>query len=207
MYLIGITGSIATGKSTILSALREQGYPAIDADKVAHDMLENDDDLWAYLVSQFGDEILDAEGRICRSSLAALVFSNRQALRTLERKMHPLIRRELVDQFAEIYQKDKPQLAFVEAALLPQLGIDDLLSEVWIIETHHEQQLDRLQSERHYSAEEAEVRISAVPPYETAADIPSFRIDNSGSLQYTLQRVSTLVEAAIQRQSQQTRSE
>jgi dephospho-CoA kinase len=206
MYLIGVTGSIAAGKSTVLNHLRAQGHHTIDADKIAHDLLETDDDLWAYLVSQFGDEILDPEGRICRSTLAQVVFSDAEALRTLESRIHPLIREQLVERLARLHRDANAEVVFVEAALLPQLGIDDLLSEVWIVETHAEQQIDRLQHDRHYSAEEAETRIRAVPPYESALDVPTYRIDNSGPLQYTLQRVSTMVDAARARQSEQTRS-
>lgn len=194
MYLIAITGAIATGKSTILEHLAEMGFATIDADKVAHQILESDDDLWAFLVTHFGDSILDPDGSICRSCLARIVFGDEVALQKLENEIHPKVRQSILQQLETMTRKEADEVVFLEVALLDRLGLKEQIDEVWVVESPPAIQQQRLESGRHFSTEESKVRISASPLPDTSS-WPNVRfVDNSQSMQYTLSRVSELLQ-------------
>jgi len=197
MYLIAITGAIATGKSTILEHLSQMGYATIDADKIAHQILESNDDLWAFLVTHFGDSILNPDGSICRSCLARIVFNDEVALQKLESEIHPKIRQSILEQLNKLTKISTNKIAFLEVALLDRLGLSEQIDEVWVIESPPAIQQQRLESHRHFSPEESKVRIAASPLPDTAS-WPNVRfVDNSQSLKYTLSRVSELLEPVL----------
>lgn len=187
--IIGITGSIGVGKSTILRHLSELGYPTIDADLVVHAILSEDDTLWAKLVTYFGDEIIDDSGNISRSALARIVFSDIEELRELETMLHPLVLTRISEMLEALDSPLRSPLVFIEATMLLSSSLRSLCGEVWLVQTDPSTQTTRLIEGRHYSETEVEMRVSAVGNITPPDDIPYQLIDNSGAIEYTLRRV------------------
>lgn len=199
MYLVGITGSIASGKSTILKRLRELGYLTIDADEVVHQILEGDDQLWAKLVARFGDEILGDDGRICRSCLARIVFADAEELAFLESQVHPRVLEAIVHLLNSLLASEyDKELVFIEATLIFRSGFDSMMDEIWLVECPRSEQMRRLVEERNFSEEEAQDRVDAIPRFSSGQLSVCQRVDNSGTFEYTERRIDELLRAALE---------
>jgi dephospho-CoA kinase len=198
MYLIGIAGQIASGKSTIAEFVRKLGYTLIDADHITHQVLEEDDDLWAKLVTRYGDEIVDHEGKINRSALADIVFNDEEELTYLEQQSHPLIVDRILGELSKVSKNKKQQIVFIEAALLFKTDLPRLLNEIWWIDAPVDQRRERLINQRFLSEEEADTRLAAsrMPPESQLGNCT--RIDNSESIQYTHAQVSKILWQALE---------
>ncbi len=183
--VIGITGPIGTGKSAVLKILEELGAEVIDADKVAHQVMEPGGAAYEAVVAEFGPDILRPDGRIDRARLADIVFNDPDALRRLERIVHPAVYQEIK---GRIEATDKSIVA-LEAIKLLEAGLSlSLCDEVWVVVADEQVQLKRLK-QRGMSEEEARRRLAAQMPrteYERRADVV---IDNSGSLAELRQQV------------------
>ncbi len=197
MYLIGITGSIASGKSSVRQILEQEGYETLDADELTHEILEQDDDIWGKLVTEFGDGILEPDGKICRSCLARAVFDDADKKAFLESAIHPKITAAIFKKIAFLHRAGiKDDLIFIKTTLIFQSGFDEHLNEIWLVEADEATQVHRLQDNRNYSPEEAEVRIHAISPLTDPQKDRCEHIDNSNSIQYTKQQVLKLLEHA-----------
>ncbi len=183
--VIGITGPIGTGKSAVLKILEELGAEVIDADKVAHQVMELGGAAYEAVVAEFGPDILRPDGRIDRARLADIVFNDPDALRRLERIVHPAVYQEIK---GRIEATDKSIVA-LEAIKLLEAGLSlSLCDEVWVVVADEQVQLERLK-QRGMSEEEARRRLAAQMPrteYERRANVV---IDNSGSLAELRQQV------------------
>ncbi len=183
--VIGITGPIGTGKSAVLKILEELGAEVIDADKVAHQVMEPGGAAYEAVVAEFGPDILRPDGHIDRARLADIVFNDPDALRRLERIVHPAVFQEIK---GRIEATDKSIVA-LEAIKLLEAGLSlSLCDEVWVVVADEQVQLERLK-QRGMSEAEARRRLAAQMPraeYERRADVV---IDNSGSLAELRQQV------------------
>ena len=189
--LIGLTGNIACGKSTVLRQLRELGAFVIDADAMIHYILRRDGPAYWPVVTEFGPGIVRADGEIDRQALGRIVFSHPEKLRRLEEIEHPIVRR-VIDE--EIAQADE-QIVVLDAIKLIESGWADKCDTVWVVTCLRAQQLERLQRSRGYSPHDAEMRVSAQadPALKVArADVV---IDNSGSLEATHDQVQQAWDA------------
>jgi len=185
--LIGLTGNIACGKSTVLRQLRDLGAFVIDADTLIHSILRQDGPAYWPVVAEFGPEIVKGDGDIDRQALGRIVFSDPEKLRRLEEIEHPIVRR-IIDE--EIGQADE-EIVVLDAIKLIESGWADKCDTVWVVICRREQQIERLQKSRGYSREDAEMRVSAQsdPALKVArADIV---IDNSGTLEETHKQVQS----------------
>ncbi len=197
MYLIGITGAIGSGKSTLLKHLKDYGYPILDADAIAHEILEADDDVWAALVTHFGDDIIDHEGKICRSSLAHIVFRDPEELAFLESNVHPKIINAILAKIEHMTESQRSNLVFIEAALLFRANLDQYMDEIWVLMTERKTLRDRLIQTRHLSEEETDARLAAIDEIpEDKQEICKY-IDNSGAFEYTAEQVAKLLLIAF----------
>ena len=131
MKVIGLTGGIGSGKTTLSRFLSELGAVVIDADLIGHEVLEKSREAWRELVDAFGEEILTPEGEIDRKKLAALVFADGDALTRLNRIMHPRIYRMLKDRLEE-YRRQGTAVVVVEAPLLLEAGWISMIDRVWV---------------------------------------------------------------------------
>ena len=186
---IGITGSIACGKSTVSDYLIAKGYTIIDADKLGHVALTSDD-VKRKLAEKFGDKILE-NNEISREKLGKLVFGNDDNLKILNSIIHPKIK-ELILKLQEEH-KDK-NLVFLDIALLYEANFVDLVEKVAVVYVDEDVQLERLMTRNSLSKEEAIKRIeSQMSPREKAA-LGDFVINNSYSKEDTFQQIDEILE-------------
>jgi dephospho-CoA kinase len=193
MLRYGLTGGIASGKSTVARMLRELGFPVMEADRVAHQVMEPGQRAYDEVVSLFGDAVLDADKRVNRSRLAAVVFSDREKLHRLNAIIHPRVEEEILRQFAELERTGEHVAAFVEAALIFEAGLHKKLDGVVVAWGLPEQQLGRLM-ERGLSEIEAGKRIAAQMPVAAKLALATEKIDCSGPLEVTRRQVSAFAE-------------
>jgi len=183
--VIGLTGNIGTGKSTVAEMLAELGAEVIDADKVAHEMMRPGTPVHAAVVEAFGPEVLSPDGKIDRRLLGTLVFTDPAALARLEAITHPAtieaISRRISVTFARVVA--------VEAIKLFEAGMADAYDSVWVTTCRPEQQIERVVAERGLSRAEAKQRLWAQPPQEDKVARADVVIDNSGSLSQTREQV------------------
>lgn len=191
MLRYGLTGGIASGKSTVAAMLSELDFPVFEADRIAHQVIEPGQPAYSKVVSKFGDDILDADKRINRSRLGAIVFNDRAKLNQLNGIVHPRVEEELVRRFAELERSGNHAAAFVEAALIFEAHLHKKLDGVVVAWCLPEQQLARL-IERGLSEAEARKRIAMQMPAQEKLALATDKIDCSGSLQETRRQVAAL---------------
>jgi dephospho-CoA kinase len=202
MLRLGLTGGIASGKSAVAAMLREMGFPVLDADALAHKLIEPGQAAYDEVVREFGPSITGADGRVDRAKLAAIVFADRAKLDRLNAIIHPRVAEVVFRQFDEWQRAGTRDAAFVEAALLIESGIYKNLDGLVVAWCEPQQQLDRL-LDRGLSEAEALRRIAAQLPVEEKLLLATDKIDCSGSLDETRRQVEAL--AAKLRRSQAAR--
>jgi dephospho-CoA kinase len=176
-YLIGLTGNIATGKSTVARMLGELGAEVIDADRLAHELMAPGTPEWRRLVGRFGRDILHADGSVDRRQLGELVFSDPGALRDLERILHPGVRARIRARVA----RTDASVVVIEAIKLLEGGLYREVDAVWVVTADRPVQLQRLLAERGLTRSEAEARIDAQGPQAEKVARADVVIDNSGN--------------------------
>lgn len=184
MLRVGLTGGIASGKSTVAAMLRDRDYPVIDADALARELLEPGQDAYHEVVREFGEGILQPSGAVDRPRLGAIVFSDAARRARLNEILHPRIRQVVAGWFAALDRPGGPDLAFEDAALILEAGARHNLDRVVVCWCLPEQQLERLR-ERGLSVEEARRRIAAQMPMEEKRRLADETIDCSGSIEET----------------------
>jgi dephospho-CoA kinase len=189
----GLTGGIASGKSTVAAMLREEGLPVIEADKISHGLIERTGAAYAEVVQLFGEAILNVDGSINRSRVAAIVFNNPEQLRQLNGILHPRVALQLARQMDELEKSGECPAAFVEAALIFEAGLHKMLDGVAVAWCQPEQQLARL-TERGMSEAEARKRMAAQMAIEEKLALATVKIDCAGSLEATRRQVKELAQ-------------
>jgi len=184
-YVIGLTGNIGTGKSTVGRMLAELGARVIDADQVAHEAMRPGGPAFQAVLDAFGPGILGADGSIDRVRLGGIVFRDAAALKRLEALVHPAVIAE-VD--ARIARAEEP-VVVVEAIKLIEAGMHRRYDALWVITAPRELQIARLMRERGLTEEEATLRVDAQPPQEEKAARADVVIVNDGGLDELWQRV------------------
>lgn len=187
-YLLGLTGNIACGKSTVLARLAEHGAVTIDADRVVHELQEPGQPVWAAVREAFGSGVLTPEGRLNRRALGAIVFNDPTALRRLEGLTHPAVRARIEARIAEAAARGAP-VVVIDAIKLFEGGLADCCDQTWVVTCTPEQQLARLVARNSFSEAEARQRIAAQPPQAAKVARADVVIDNSGSLTDTYEQV------------------
>lgn len=185
MYLIGLTGNIATGKSTIMQILAELGAEVIDADQLAHEVIQPGGPAYLKVIGAFGKEIVQSDGNLDRKRLGEIVFNDADRLRLLEQIVHPLVAERIVER---LRQTDKP-VVVIEAIKLIEARLAALCNEVWVVTSPKEVQLQRLKETRGLKRAEAKLRIDAQPPQQEKVKVANVVIKNTGSLDDLRKRV------------------
>lgn len=195
--VIGLTGGIATGKSSVARILRELGLPVIDADTVARDVMAPGEPLLAELAEAFGSEVLTADGALDRAFLRHLISHDASARERLNALTHPVIRRELLGRVIAAAdtqaQAGRSPVVFVEAALLVETGSYRNYSDLWVVTCNRHTQLERVMSRDQTSEADATALIEAQMPQDEKEAVATRVIRNDGDLQM-LQRA---VQAAL----------
>ena len=186
---IGITGSIACGKSTVSDYLIAKGYTIIDADKLGHVALTSND-VKRKLSEKFGDEILE-NNEISREKLGKLVFGNDDNLKILNSIIHPKIK-ELILKLQEQHKDEN--LVFLDIALLYEANFVDLVEKVAVVYVDEDVQLERLMTRNFLSKEEALKRIESQMSPQEKASLGDFVINNSYRKEDTFQQIDEILE-------------
>ena len=191
MLRLGLTGGIASGKSAVAAMLREMGFAVLDADSLAHRLIERGQPAHDEILREFGLAITDASGRINRVQLANVVFADRAKLDRLNAIVHPRVADVVFRQFDEWERNGVRDAALVEAALLIEAGLDKKLDGLIVAWCKPEQQLERLVA-RGLTEAEARRRIAAQLSVEEKLRHATEKIDCSGSLEETRRQVAAL---------------
>ena len=185
--IIGITGGIASGKSTVTEFLRQQGYQVIDADQVVHELQEPGGRLYQALLSTFGPAILQEDGRLDRPKLGAMIFGNPELLAQSSQIQNQIIREELAGRRDLLAEAEA--IFFMDLPLLFELQYEDWFDQIWLVDVTEETQLIRLMTRNSLSQEEAEKRIAAQLSLREKRKRADVLIDNNGSLEETRQQL------------------
>jgi dephospho-CoA kinase len=177
--VLGVTGNIASGKSTVVNILKEFGAHHIDSDVVYHDLVQPGQPLLARLAETFGDGIIAADGSLDRKALGAIVFSDPEKLAELDRITHPAVIAESDRRIASI----PSGVIVIDAVKLIESGHADICDEVWLVTAPEDVQVARLMRRNELTEEEARQRVAAQPPLKSKIDRADRVIENSGSLE------------------------
>ncbi|HVY54597.1 MAG TPA: dephospho-CoA kinase [Thermodesulfobacteriota bacterium] len=189
MKVYGITGNIASGKSSVARMFEELGARVIDADEVARTVVEPGEPAWKEIADEFGKEVLEPGGRIDRKKLAEIVFSDEARRGKLNDITHPRIKERIRDLLGD-YEKEGASVVMVEATLIVERGgLRSLIDGLIVVTANEETQIERLVREKGYTREEAVSRLKAQMPSGEKAKHGDYVIDNSGSLEDTRRRV------------------
>ena len=185
--IIGITGGIASGKSTVTEFLRQQGYQVIDADQVVHELQEPGGRLYQALLSTFGSAILQEDGHLDRPKLGAMIFGNPDLLAQSSQLQNEIIREELARR--RDFLAETETIFFMDLPLLFELEYDNWFDQIWLVDVREETQLSRLMARNALSQEEAEKRIATQLSLQEKRKRADVLIDNNGSLEETRQQI------------------
>ncbi len=194
MYRIGLTGSIATGKSTVTDMLKELGAFVIDCDKTARDVVAPGTRGLAKIEEAFGKEAIAADGSMDRVYIGDLVFRNPEMKKRLENILFPLIFEALNEELLRLEREGATPVVFLDMPLLYEVKYDSYVDEVWLVYVPFEVQLSRLMKRNGYTKEEALLRIHSQMSVDKKKSLAQQVIDNSGTLENTKEQVRSLWE-------------
>ena len=190
--IIGITGGIASGKSTVTNFLRHKGFEVVDADALVHQLQKPGGRLFQILVEHFGEKILLENGELNRPLLASLIFSNPEEQEWSKRTQGEIIREELAalrNQFAQT-----ETLFFMDIPLLFEQDYASWFDETWLVYVNRDVQLERLMKRDQIPKEAAESRLNSQWPLERKISLASHSLDNNGNHEQLIAQVVQLLE-------------
>jgi dephospho-CoA kinase len=197
VHVIGLTGGIATGKSTVSTILENAGAVIIDADRIARQVVKRNLPAYRQIVDAFGERVLLPDAEIDRTALGHLIFNDPRKKQLLNTIVHPYVRRETNRQLKHIEHIDPDALVILDIPLLFEAGMRKGLSEVIVVYAPEDIQIKRLMIRDHISQEEALARIRSQIPIEEKKSLASMVIDNSGTLEHTRKQTLEIFQRLI----------
>lgn len=195
MKIIGITGGIGSGKTAILSHLKEKySCEIILADEVAHLVKEPGQPCYDALVKLVGKDILTEDGQIDRGKMAERIFADEELLRETDRIIHPAVKAYILSAVRKAEEETRPDFLFIEAALLIEEGYADIVDELWYIYADERIRKERLRKSRSYSDAKIESILSKQLSEKEYRKQCRFTIDNSGDLSDTYEQIDKKLE-------------
>jgi len=164
MIVVGLTGGVATGKTTVAKMFKQCGAAVIDADQLAHDIVKPGKPAWRQIVNAFGKTVLNPDHTLNRRELGALVFGNRIKLRQLEKIIHPRVAREQARLTKAIARKHPKAVVIYEVPLLFEAGVDKRVDKIIVVTADRNTQIARLKKRNGFSRAEAIRRIRSQMP-------------------------------------------
>lgn len=204
MFVIGLTGGIGSGKSTVSEMLRAKGAVVISADLVGHEVYRPGTAVWEEVVAAFGRDVLTADREIDRRKLGSIVFADPEARRRLNAMTHPPMRRVMAERLDDL-RRQGVRVAVLEAALLIEAGWVDLADEVWLTLVGPAEAAQRLMARSGLSREEAEARIASQLSDQERLEHADVVIDTDCSLADVARRVDELWDGLMARLTAGTR--
>lgn len=183
-YFLGLTGGIASGKSTIAKLLKEKGIPVLDADVRAHELMEPGAANWTKIVAEFGPDFLNADQKINRKKLGQLVFNDKEALARLNKLSHPTIKASIISSM-EDYREQEARVVVVDIPLLFEGKFAELFDAVLLVDVNEATQVERLMARDQIDEATAKQKIAAQMPLEKKRKLANYLIDNTGTIEET----------------------
>ena len=190
--IIGITGGIASGKSTVTEFLRHKGFKVVDADALVHQLQKPGGRLFQILVEHFGEKVLLENGELNRHLLASLIFSNPEEQEWSKRTQGEIIREELAALRNQLTQTEA--LFFMDIPLLFEQNYASWFDETWLVYVNRDCQLERLMKRDQISKEAAESRLNSQWPLERKISLASHSLDNNGNQEQLIAQVVQLLD-------------
>ncbi|MGT2907228.1 dephospho-CoA kinase [Streptococcus dentiloxodontae] len=185
--IIGITGGIASGKSTVTHYIRQKGYQVIDADQAVHELQAKGGKLYQALLTWLGQDILDASGELNRPKLSKLIFANPENLEKSAQLQNAIIRQELAERRDRLAKTEA--IFFMDLPLLFEQDYADWFDEIWLVAVSPEVQIQRLMARNGYSQEEAQQRLASQMSLGEKCKLADRVIDNDGDLKQLQEQV------------------
>jgi len=182
-YIIGLTGGIGSGKSTVAALLAERGATVIDADRVAHEVYAPGTEGHDLLVERFGEDIVAEDGSIDRARLGGVVFGDRKALEDLNGIIHPLVRKEIARRLLEVSEADPDAIIVIEAALMTEIGWAGEHGELWAVIAPPQVVTARLIRHRGMEIEDVKMRLAAQTTNDERRKVASHVIENGSTIE------------------------
>ena len=204
MLIVGLTGGIATGKSTVADMFRQAGAHIVDADRIAHQVVAPGQPAWAAIRDTFGSRVFQPDGIIDRARLGAVVFADALLRKKLEEIIHPLVWRGMADAMDYHRQKHPGGLVILDIPLLMETGRHASMTEVILVYAPEAIQLQRLMRRDGIDRRAARERIASQMPIEQKRSLATIIIDNSGSRAQTQTQVSEVYGRLSRRAAQVT---
>ena len=200
MLHAGLTGNIASGKSTASKVFAELGAHVIDADAIAHDLLKPETGTHKKVVESFGGEIVHPDGTIDRKKLGGIVFHDAARRNLLNSIVHPDVRTEVLRRIVELEKKSAGGIILVDAALMVETGSHKLYDKLIVVFCHPHLQLARLISRDGLSIPEARARMAAQMPVEEKLQVADYKIETSGTLRHTREQIEGVYRDLVLRE-------
>ncbi|MED3764775.1 dephospho-CoA kinase [Ureibacillus sp. FSL K6-8385] len=191
--IIGLTGSIASGKSTVSKMLKEYGFPIVDADVVARQVVEPGSETLNKIAEAFGKEVLTETGELDRKKLGSIIFNDEEKRQLLNSIIHPAIRKEMLRQRDEYLAKGE-KTVIMDIPLLFESKLQHFVDKILVVAVSEEVQLERLMKRNQLSEEEAKARIRSQLPMPVKVQGADAVIDNNGTIEETRRQLEKILK-------------
>ena len=195
MIIAGLTGGIATGKSTVSKMFRNEGAVIIDADKIAHNVVKKGEPAWRQIRDYFGNEILLPDGEIHRAYLGDIVFNDVAQKKVLNEIVHPFVQEKMAEELKQAEKTRRDSIVILDVPLLVESGMHKGISDVILVYIPEKLQLERLIARDNISKADATARIKSQMPIDEKKNYASIVIDNSKSIDETRKRTIEVFRA------------
>ncbi len=191
--LIGLTGGIASGKSTVSKMIEARGIPVIDADQIAREVVEKGSETLQKIVDYFGTEILNEDGTLARKKLGAIVFQDKEKREALNAIIHPAIRKRMLEKKEELLARGEKTIVF-DIPLLYENNLFHLVDKVLLVYVDEKTQLKRLMERDRAGEKDARRRIASQMPLAEKRERADAIIDNSGTIEETEKQLDAILK-------------
>ncbi|MGI6225540.1 MAG: dephospho-CoA kinase [Peptococcales bacterium] len=200
MLIVGLTGGIASGKSTISDYLKEMGAVIIDADLLARQVVEPGEKAWWKIKEYFGNQVINADDSLNRKKLAEIVFADLEKRNVLNEIIHPEVIAKTKEMINNYKKEGQAPLVVVDAPLLIEAGMENIVDEIWVIAVEEQVQLARVMRRDQVTREKALQRLKAQMPTAEKLKYAHRVIDNNHGLEHTLKQVKEIWQKVVSEQ-------
>lgn len=197
MYTVGLTGGIATGKSTVGNFIKKRNFPYIDADLLCHKMSKKNGILWKLYVDHFGDIILDEKEELNRKALRDIIFESEEEKKWLNETIHPFIKNSILEKMASF--KGKSDILFVDIPLLFEKKWESYFDEIWLCDIDLKTQIKRVEKRDKVNKKQALSIINSQMPQEEKRKLANKIIKTNESFKILEEKVNILLEELLER--------
>ncbi|MDK2985175.1 MAG: dephospho-CoA kinase [Clostridia bacterium] len=192
VLVIGLTGGIASGKTTVATILQELGAAVLDADEVAKKIVQKGKPAYKEIINTFGRKVLTSDGDLNRKLLGKIVFNDEEKRKKLESIIHPRVKEYFLEEIQRIKEKDPQKIIVLDVPLLLESGMETLVDEVWVVAVSEELQIKRIELRDRIGRQEALKRIKAQMPLKEKLKYADRIINAEGTLEDTKRQVVSL---------------